>query len=348
MAQTSQYFNWIDALAQEDDLFQDLVDEQIHIYGLDLKYLPRTLLNYDQLLGESSKSAFNTAINIPMYVKSYDGYDQAAQMLTKFGVRSAEELTLVISQRVWRNEIQANVTDDYANAGVTEFDSKTGQTVVRAKEGDLVYNVLDDSVYEIKQVIFDIPFFQLGSNYTFELVCEKFEYSGETFDTGIDEIDDTPNDITTSYYFTQFAMDAGGTGAFTVGEELTVYNVAGIENPTLTPPDPIVPFVVDKDSGVPHQVPTMTGHVVSWDPATNLLVVRDLSDFNPEKLDSNNNLDASQLDTVLVVGADSSAAWLSSNSDQRDVPFTDNGEFQSELDVIKIVDSDDTNAFGFF
>ena len=346
MAQTSQYFNWIDALAQEDDLFQDLVDEQIEIYGLDLKYLPRHNLNYDSLLGESSKAAFTTAINIPMYVKSYDGYDQGAQMLQKFGVRSAEELTLVISKRVWQNEISADVQQDYADNGVTEYDRREGQTVARAKEGDLIYNELDDSVYEIKQVIFDVPFFMLGSNYSFELVCEKFEYSGETFDTGIAEIDDTGED--SSYYFTQFAMEVGGTGAFTVGETVTIYNVAGIETPALTAPDPIVPFEIDGDSGLAEEVDTLTATVVSWDASNNLLIAKELTDFNPDQPDQANDLESSILDSVLVIGNESGAAFLSANGDQRPVPFTQNEEIQNELDAIKIVDADDESPFGFF
>ena len=372
MARTSTYFNWMDALAQEDGLFQDLVDEQIEIYGLDLKYLPRTNLNYDDLLGESSKAAFNQAINIPMYVKSYDGYDQGAQMLTKFGVRSSEELTLVLSQRVWRDEIVQAVEDGYAQAGdyfitdtdglilstqqgllinfnndeVGELDPKEGQTIARAKEGDLVYNPLDDSVYEIKQVVFDIPFFQLGSNYTFELICEKFEYAGEIFDTGIPDIDDTGED--SSYYFTQVTMNSGGSGDFEVGEQVALYNVNGITTPTLDIPDPIVPFLIDAESGIPRQENFLTGVVVSWDSAASILVLKELDMGTPTQPDSGNDITADLLDNVLVVGLKTFASWLSSNSDQKDVPFTQNNEFQNELDAIKIVDADDPNPFGFF
>jgi hypothetical protein len=41
--------------------------------------------------------------------------------------------------------------------------------------------------------MFDQPFFTLGKGYIFELQCEKFEYSGEDFTTGIDKVDNVQN-----------------------------------------------------------------------------------------------------------------------------------------------------------
>jgi hypothetical protein len=38
---------------------------------------------------------------MPLYIKSFDGYDNSMEMLTKFGVRSSDELTLMMSRSEW-------------------------------------------------------------------------------------------------------------------------------------------------------------------------------------------------------------------------------------------------------
>ena len=51
--------------------------------------------------------------------------------------------------------------------------------VDRPKEGDLVYFPLGERFFEIKRVESEKPFYQLGTNYVYELSCELYEYENE-------------------------------------------------------------------------------------------------------------------------------------------------------------------------
>ena len=61
--------------------------------------------------------------------------------------------------------------------------------IERPSEGDLIYFEKTKSLFEIKYVDFQNPFYQLNQIYVYRLVCELFEYSSEDLDTGIATID---------------------------------------------------------------------------------------------------------------------------------------------------------------
>ena len=209
MPYTSPYFNsTFPGQSSEQSLVDDLVREQIKIYGIDVRYMPRRHLNLDKLLHESTKNAFEFAMPIPMYLKTVDGFDNGMEVLTKFGVRSSDEVTLVMS----RSEFIAYYSPfikSYYNALADRPDTEDlnpldGETDQRPKEGDLIFFPFDNSIFEVKYVNFDQPFFQLGRGYVFEIQCEKFEYSGETFETGYEDIDRPQTE--TEYYRLEFDL----------------------------------------------------------------------------------------------------------------------------------------------
>ena len=102
MPTTNPFFNSVyPGQSSEQSLIDDLVIEQIAMYGLDVLYMPRKMLNLDKLLHESTKAAFEVALPIPMYLKSFTGYANGMEVLTKFGVRSSDEITLVMSRSQW-------------------------------------------------------------------------------------------------------------------------------------------------------------------------------------------------------------------------------------------------------
>jgi len=207
---TSPFFNSVyPGQSSEQNLVDDLVREQIKIYGLDVMYMPRRHLNLDKLLHESTKNAFEWAMPIPMYVKTVDGFDNGMEVLTKFGVRSSDEVTLVMSRsefttyygpflKSYYNTIGGRPQDD-------DLNSLEGETSDRPKEGDLIFFPFDNSIFEIKYVNFDQPFFQLGRGYVFEIQCEKFEYSGENFETEYERIDRPQTE--TEYYRLEFDLN---------------------------------------------------------------------------------------------------------------------------------------------
>jgi len=208
MPHTSPFFSNTTGYSGEVSLLDDLVREQIKMFGVDILYMPRKMINLDRLLHESSKNVFELALPIPMYIKTFDGYDNGLEVLSKFGVRSSDEITLQMSRSEFTTHYSPFLKSYYnSNAGRDEteqLDSLAGETDSRPKEGDLIYFPFDDGIFEIKYVMFDQPFFQLGRGYVFEIQCEKFEYSGETFSTGYDEVDDTT--IEPDYYRMEFDL----------------------------------------------------------------------------------------------------------------------------------------------
>jgi hypothetical protein len=228
MPYTNPYFNsTYPGQTSEQSLIDDLVREQIKMYGLDILYMPRRHLNLDKLLHESSKNAFEFAMPIPMYLKTVDGFDNGMEVLTKFGVRSSDEVTFVMSRSEFTTYYSPYLKSYYNDINEeppgSALDPLKGEIDSRPKEGDLIFLPFDNTIFEIKYVLFDQPFFQLGRGYVFEIQCEKFEYSGETFTTGYDDVDEAQR--TTEYYRMNFDLMLSGDGTFEKGERVVMYDL---------------------------------------------------------------------------------------------------------------------------
>lgn len=159
----------------EQSLFEDLIIESLKIYGQDLYYLPRDLVNVDPFLGDDIPSRFNSSYRLEMYIENADGYDGDGDLMTKFGVELRDNVTLIVSRRRWKQT-------------VARHDNEISS--VRPREGDLIYVPLSKTMFEIMRVEHEQPFFQINNVPTYKLVCEKFEYSDEQLDTGVVTIDD--------------------------------------------------------------------------------------------------------------------------------------------------------------
>ena len=163
----------------EQNLVQDLVNEQLKMFGVEVYYIPRTYGTEKTVLEEVSRSNFGNAIPLEAYVETFDGYSGAGTLLSKFGVQELDDLTLIISRERYEEEIQKRIEP-----------LKGVKLASRPKEGDLIYFPLGDRLFEIKYVEHEKPFYQLQKNYVYELRCELFIYNDEEVDTGIDFIDD--------------------------------------------------------------------------------------------------------------------------------------------------------------
>ena len=167
---TNVFFNNFEFSATQN-LLSDLVEEMIQIYGIDVYYIPRTRSNTDVLFGEDPSSSFNRAFQIEMYLKNYLGFGGDGDLMSKFGLMAGDTLTMCVARRRFAQDI-----GDVVN-------------MVRPFEGDLLYFPFTKGVFEIKFVEHEATFYQTGALQFYELRCEKFNYSGETFATGIPEID---------------------------------------------------------------------------------------------------------------------------------------------------------------
>ena len=162
----------------EQNLVQDLINEQLRMYGVEIHYMPRKYVSENKIIREVVQSKFDDAYPLEAYVDTFDGYGENPTLLTKFGIEQTNEITLTISKERFEDYISPLMKNE-ADVKLT----------TRPKEGDLIYFPLGDRLFEIKYVEHEKPFYQLQKTYVYELRCELFRYEDEVIDTGIDEID---------------------------------------------------------------------------------------------------------------------------------------------------------------
>ncbi len=188
--------------SQEQMFMGNLIIESIELYGQDIYYLPRTYVNRDTILGEVENSNFTQALAIRAYVNNVDGWEGQGELLSKFGVRIEDKTTFIFSRAKFTEKV-----DDNAVLNVEG----------RPNEGDLIWFPTTKHLFEIQFVEAERPFYQLGKGYVWECQCELFVYADEDLDTGVAEIDAIETAFANSI---KLVMDAGGSGDFTVGEEI--------------------------------------------------------------------------------------------------------------------------------
>ena len=169
---TNVYFNT--GTTAEQRLYENLIIEQLSVFGQDVYYLPRKLVNKDTLFGEDASSSFNDAYIIEMYLDNIEGYEGQKEMMTRFGIDMQDEATWVVSKRRFEQLISLD-----ANLIVS----------TRPNEGDLIYFPDGKKLFEISFVDHDDPFYQLQNLPVFKMRCRTFEYSHEDMATGLDAID---------------------------------------------------------------------------------------------------------------------------------------------------------------
>ena len=68
----------------EQGLLQDLINETIQMHGVDVYYLPRQYVTKRTVIREVIESKFSAAFPIEAYVDTYEGYEGAGVLLSKF------------------------------------------------------------------------------------------------------------------------------------------------------------------------------------------------------------------------------------------------------------------------
>lgn len=202
---------WFDSQFSEEDgnldseLLRDLVSEMIQIKGRDLVYLPRTVENFDSyFLEDRLPSSFNGSAIIEMYLENTQEWQGQQEIYSKFGLEIRDSATMVVSKRRFEEEVTTLFPD-----------------VTRPREGDvLIMNKRYDKrirAFEITWVDKESPFYQLGDLPAYKLTIRNFEYSGENFNTGDEDIDSYTNDYS---LITEIAFTST-TGDFLVGETVS-------------------------------------------------------------------------------------------------------------------------------
>ena len=220
------------ALATEQNLYRDLVIESIQIYGHDVHYLDRTLVNEDTIMGTDSLAKFNTQAKIEMYMEdSEGGFAGEKELMSQFGLQNLSEATFVVSKDRFQ-DLTKQITiesgtdtlggsilleDGTLDSGTVEASAsfESGYIISEASstdsdrplEGDLIFHPILSKLFQINFVDHDEPYFQLDNNPVFKLRCRLFDYSSEVLDTDISAIDAIEDNLSTDTMATQFTLE---------------------------------------------------------------------------------------------------------------------------------------------
>ena len=201
---TNHYFQGGNGIgsSEEKKLFENLIIEGLKIYGHDVYYLPRTLVNKDLILGEDVASKFNAAYLCEMYMDTTEGFAGEQELINKFGLEIREDTVFTVAKRRFTDAVDNNT------ALIKEG---------RPNEGDILYFPLMNSFFEIQFVQDQEPFFQLGNLPVYKLNVTRWEYSSEKLDTGIADIDSADEQYSLDQLDYQIQLEDGTIEDSTLG-----------------------------------------------------------------------------------------------------------------------------------
>ena len=262
--------------AQEQKTIENLIVETIEIYGQDIYYVPRTIVNKDTVFGEDSDTKFESAKAIRAYVNNVEGWEGQGELLSKFGVRIEDKTTFIFSRDKFKEHVD---------------DSTVLNVEGRPNEGDLIWFPTTKHLFQIMFVEAEKPFYQLGKGYVWECQCELFEYSDEEIDTGIADLDAIETAFANAI---TVGLVAGGSGTFTAGETVTggtsnvTAEVKSFDSATRT-------LIVINRSGTFSVPETLTGGTssASWTTATYNTIQNTNSEY-----DQNNDFETADNDII--------------------------------------------------
>ncbi len=221
-----KYFNHFN-YDREQDLIEDLIIEVTKIFGHEVRYLPRTVVNSDPLFGEDPLSRFQYAIPMEMYIKNVEGFDGEQDFLAKFGVELRDQITLTMAKKRWPQITEERLstevgfvyqteganTQSAANTFCYSLEDGNGNnysiTSSRPLEGDLIYFPMTNDIFQINFVEHEAIFYQTGRLQTYDIYCEKWSYSGEQLRTGNNQIDIIESQLSTDATQFQFRLETG-------------------------------------------------------------------------------------------------------------------------------------------
>jgi len=195
---TNPYFK--QGVRSEQTVYEDIIIEALKMYGQDVYYLPREIINQDNIFLDDVPSRFGSSYKVEMYIENTEAFDGEGDLFTKFGIELRDQANFVVSRKRWKQLVGTRLAENN----------------FRPREGDLIYLTLSKSIFEIRRVETETPFYQLSNLPTFRMQCELFEYNDEDFDTGIDDINKVEEE---SAYQISLTMDSAA--GYDIGETVT-------------------------------------------------------------------------------------------------------------------------------
>jgi hypothetical protein len=160
------YFLHQQSTAPEFDLYKNAANEIIEQRGLLLKFLPRSIIANDLILGDTVSSKFESSVDITAYLENFTSFDGSGNLFGSFGFEMTDQLTLLIS-----------------SISLDKLD-------ITLKESDILYHVISNRMFEIADIKNTNSFFQFGGDEIWKKIFVKpFNSSFEEFETGDTDID---------------------------------------------------------------------------------------------------------------------------------------------------------------
>ena len=206
---TNPYFK--QGVRSEQTLYEDIIIEALKMYGQDVYYLPREIVNKDSIFLDDVPSRFGSAYKVEMYIENTEAFDGEGDLFTKFGIELRDQANFIVSRKRWKQLIG----------------SRLDEQNFRPREGDLIYLSLSESIFEIRKVETETPFYQLSNLPTFRMQCELFEYNDEDFDTNIAGIDVIEKESAFQYALTMDSSSIGYIVGETVVQQFSTYDMKG-------------------------------------------------------------------------------------------------------------------------
>lgn len=202
---TGRYFRNQDSIL-EQNLINSLVNEAVQVCGVDAIYIARELLNYDKIYETDDQSLYQNTWMIAVYIKNILGFAGDKDFMSKFaGLEIRDQIVLEIP----RNNFDMVIAQD---SNFPPMPRNMPQPAARPREGDLLFMPFRhlNKCFQIKYVNLTDMFFPLGTIPCWSVTCELFEYSNETFATGIPEIDRLQQESDTNF-LNYLMLDTDGT-----------------------------------------------------------------------------------------------------------------------------------------
>jgi hypothetical protein len=235
----------------EKNLYEDLIIEQLKIYGHDVHYMPRENLYTDDVLGNTTDK-FTDEYMIEMYVEEVNGFAGQGDLIGKFGLDMRDELTFVVARRTFEL-----LVDQPSNT----------LTFNRPKEGDVIYMPLFKKFWQVDFVEDEDPMYQISDLPIFKLKCSTWDYSSESVETGLTEIDEKLDNVTLDLLENQITLESGTTSSGSLLSE----NIAGDVSALLSEAGDTIVDETDADNIILEDDPNFVEYIILEDNLTSNL-----------------------------------------------------------------------------
>ena len=232
----------------EKNLYEDLIIEQLKIYGQDTYYLPREEITKDSILGNTTDK-FTDAYAIEMYVEDVNGFAGQGDLVGKFGLEVRDELTLVVARRTF--EV---LVDNTSNT----------LSINRPREGDIIWLERFKKFFQIDFVEDEDPMEQINDLPIFKLKCSMWEYASESVETGVGDIDSRLDSVTMDVLENQISLEIGTTSSGALVSE----SITGDVEAVLTEAGEYLVDETDGDNIIYEDDPNYIEYILLEDAAT--------------------------------------------------------------------------------